>query len=326
MREKEFNPRAAFSRAGLALALMTIVGVGLVFVAGQLARQGVGNFDRIYANVNLQLLASYIPLYGIGFLVFWLVIRRLPVIPAAKMRMGFGRLFMLFCIGYAFSFFMNLIATFITRLAGAPDIGQQAQQLLLMDSPLAVIVPVIVAPVVEELIFRKMLIDRLGIYGEKTAIVFSAVCFGLFHRNLTQFLYAAVLGLVFGYVYSRSRKVHYTMIMHFCLNGFSTLGARAASGMLKTLNSGTPSFDEIMHGSSSSMAGTALFGLGAIALVIMGITFFFIRISGLRFYHDAPYELPKGSVFRTAALNFGFLLFAAVCIASIILNFIGFGL
>ncbi len=323
--EYEYRPKKAFSRAGFALMFATVAGLGLVYLAGWMARSGIGGFQRILYNDTLQLLASYIPLYGIGFLIFWLLIRKLPPAPIVKERMGFGRLFMLFCIGYGFSYLLNLLGSLITVLTGGMNISGQIQSFILMDSPLAVIIPVVVAPVAEELIFRKILIDRLIIYGEKTAIIFSAVCFGLFHRNLTQFLYAFWLGMVFGYVYSRSGKIHYTMGMHFLINGFSTLVARAASGMLRTASgSGGLSFDDIMGGrSTSSLAVVGLFGLAAIALVIMGIVFFCIRIRTLQFYYDEPLEIPKGQVFKTVYLNPGVILFAAVCIAFIVMNLMG---
>ena len=53
----------------------------------------------------------------------------------------------------------------------------------------AILIPTILAQVVEELIFRKLLIDRLHNYGEKAVIIFTAICFGLFHGNLTQTLF-----------------------------------------------------------------------------------------------------------------------------------------
>ena len=63
---------------------------------------------------------------------------------------------------------------------------------------------VIVGPIFEEWLFRKQLIDHTRKYGEKTAILLSGLAFGLFHMNLFQFFYAFLLGLMFGYVYTRT--------------------------------------------------------------------------------------------------------------------------
>ena len=68
--------------------------------------------------------------------------------------------------------------------------------------------------ILEEFIFRKMVIDRIWQYGEKIAVVTSALIFALFHINLFQFFYALGIGLIFAYVYLRTGKLRYTIIMH----------------------------------------------------------------------------------------------------------------
>ena len=50
---------------------------------------------------------------------------------------------------------------------------------------------VVLAPVMEELIFRKVLIDRTIVYGDKAAVVLSGLLFGVFHGNFHQFFYAS---------------------------------------------------------------------------------------------------------------------------------------
>ena len=51
-----------------------------------------------------------------------------------------------------------------------------------------ILTSVIIAPVMEELVFRKYLVDRLVPYGQKTAVVLSGLFFGLFHGNFISFL------------------------------------------------------------------------------------------------------------------------------------------
>ena len=81
-----------------------------------------------------------------------------------------------------------------------------------------VIAFVVLAPVFEELVFRKVLVDRVLPFGEWPAILFSGITFGLFHGNLTQFFYAALLGMVLAYVYIRTGNILYTIGIHACIN------------------------------------------------------------------------------------------------------------
>ena len=77
---------------------------------------------------------------------------------------------------------------------------------------------VIMAPVFEELIFRKMLIDRIRPYGEGLSILMSGLMFGLFHGNFSQFFYATLMGMVLAYVYLRTGKLRNTILLHSLIN------------------------------------------------------------------------------------------------------------
>lgn len=70
----------------------------------------------------------------------------------------------------------------------------------------------------EELIFRKLIIDKTREFGDFAAVVFSALTFGIFHGNFEQFFYAFFTGLLFGYVYVKTGRILYTIILHTTVN------------------------------------------------------------------------------------------------------------
>lgn len=76
----------------------------------------------------------------------------------------------------------------------------------------------ILAPIVEEIVFRKLLIDKLSVVGKAFAIFVSALCFGLFHGNFAQFFYAFALGIIWGVIYVRTGKIYISMAYHFIIN------------------------------------------------------------------------------------------------------------
>ena len=76
----------------------------------------------------------------------------------------------------------------------------------------------VLAPIVEEFVFRKFLIDRVVKYGEWVAIITSGLMFGLFHGNFSQFFFATLIGGIFAYVYIRTGKIWITIIYHMLLN------------------------------------------------------------------------------------------------------------
>ena len=81
----------------------------------------------------------------------------------------------------------------------------------------------IFAPIFEEWLCRGMVLRGLLDRGVKPvwAILFSAVFFGFIHMNIWQMVPAIILGLIFGYVYWKTRSLKLTMLMHFANNTFS---------------------------------------------------------------------------------------------------------
>ena len=82
---------------------------------------------------------------------------------------------------------------------------------------------VIGAPIVEELAFRKALLDGLSGTHEGYAAVISGLLFGLMHGNHMQFFLAFFLGMLFARVYQRTGRIIYTMLLHGIINLTGTL-------------------------------------------------------------------------------------------------------
>ena len=66
--------------------------------------------------------------------------------------------------------------------------------------------------------FRGIMLNKIRIYGDKVAIITTAILFGLFHANFSQFFYAVALGLVFAYVTLKTRTIKYSIILHIAVN------------------------------------------------------------------------------------------------------------
>lgn len=79
---------------------------------------------------------------------------------------------------------------------------------------------VIIAPIVEELIFRGMIMSGFSrIYHPVFAIFFSALLFALFHLNPWQFPAAFALGLILGWIRIRTGSVLACIAGHAIHNG-----------------------------------------------------------------------------------------------------------
>ena len=162
-------------------------------------------------------------MYPLALFLYWLILQ---TVPKARQNwtypMGVGRFLGWFVICMGGVYFGNLIGQFlmavVSAITGQPMVNQVEEMIMDMSLWAVIVSAVILAPIMEELIFRKLVLDRLAGYGPAVAMFVSALVFGLAHGNFYQFFYAFLLGLIFAYIYLRTGKVRYSMMLHMMVN------------------------------------------------------------------------------------------------------------
>lgn len=81
----------------------------------------------------------------------------------------------------------------------------------------------ILPAIFEELYMRKGVINYLKKYGSTFAIVTSAIMFASIHLNLSQSIFAFMLGILFAYIAVKTNRIFPTILLHFINNGLSAL-------------------------------------------------------------------------------------------------------
>lgn len=134
--------------------------------------------------------------------------------------MRFGSFVSLLCLFLSmqsvFQYLMALLESFfnlfdVSLLEGYEEIFDT------MDSFSMFLYSGVLAPVVEELLFRGLIFRHLRPYGKRFAILGSAFAFGIFHGNLIQIPYAFLCGLVLGYTASEY-SIAWAMLLHMINN------------------------------------------------------------------------------------------------------------
>ncbi|MDR0976736.1 MAG: CPBP family intramembrane metalloprotease [Prevotellaceae bacterium] len=128
--------------------------------------------------------------------------------------------FMLWTAGVMLSAILlsDYLMRFLTFLPdwNAEDIVQ------VLDNPLGIALIAVIGPVIEELVFRGVITKQLlARYRPWPAILASAAIFGLIHINPAQIPVAFALGILFGWLYYRSRSVVPGILMHILNNSLS---------------------------------------------------------------------------------------------------------
>ena len=78
------------------------------------------------------------------------------------------------------------------------------------------------APILEELLFRKIMLEGLEQnYGPRKAVLWSAVFFAIFHMNPWQGIGAFIAGLFLGWLFVHTRDIWLCIFIHFFNNSVS---------------------------------------------------------------------------------------------------------
>ena len=341
--------RGQFSRIGWALFALFAGGSLAQLVAMALA----GMVEDI--SPNMAFLVSFLPLYLIGYPLGIWIMKKAPTdeLIMGKAAFAFDQLkkkrvpglvsmiryfFVAIFLAYTGVLVGNIINNLLAMLFGSGSANVVAEMVdgdtLLMQ----LIFMVIAAPIMEEYVFRKLIVDRMAVFGEKRAILYSAVIFGLFHGNLQQTIYAFSLGLLLGYVYIRTRKLRYSIGLHMAFNFLGSIVAGSVErGMLNDLQnlgftseemasvSVTKVFDTVVSslqaGQPGAVTGLASYLLYLGFLVMAYCAGLMITILGRKkvAIYKAPQEITDKKCLRYTWGNGGMLVFTILMIFMILL-------
>ena len=169
------------------------------------------------------------------------------------------------------------------------------------------------APVMEEFVFRRCVINHLKPYGEKAALVISALLFALFHGSVNQVFYAFGLGLVFGYIYLKTGRVRYSMILHVIINATTMIILPA----LITLASGAANETALYKMPLSE----AIRNPGVLLLILFICLLLVLSLFGsvIFFFGVRERELsPDGIRMKTPFTSWGILVFLAAAVSALL--------
>ncbi len=316
--DDEEAAKKRFSRIFLSLFVYQLLTLVLVNGAAVVASfiWGEGAAEKL--SYTVLLIINSIAAYAIAFPVLFLMQRRLRSTERTKTNISFGKFMLIFLVAEAFMYIGNIIGTtvndVISVIIGAPIDNSTAD--MIINTPIYVIIPiaVVIGPIFEELIFRKLMIDKLGMYGDKLAIVVSAIAFGIFHGNLYQFFYAAMLGLVLGYIYTRTGNILYPIALHMLINLFGSAVPMlfydeliAYEEYAQQMIEGVPIEDMAEFLRVTLIAGT--YSMIQLGMVIAGIIIFFTQRKRIFVSDRCEVLIPKKRRWGVIVGNVGAILF-----------------
>lgn len=328
----ERRQKKQFSHVGMVAAcflLVTLVAqIGVVTLVGILDRILGGAVD--FFSGSALILMSAVPMYLIAFPVSVALMLLIPKCGRPRSEnWGMGRFIACLVISLGMGLAGNLMGQLVEWLKPSAPSSSELDSLLTSSGIwVNVLVTVLLAPVVEEVFYRKLLMDRLLGYGDLPAILMSGLMFGLAHGNFSQFFYAVGIGLLWAYVYAKTGRVGYTIAFHMIFNllgGVITVELmKGSSGNLEGpwfLKQYLQSLPFDFSALISVISGLLIIGYFILmaACLIGGITLLILYRRQIRF-EPGQWPVKKGRRFKTVVLNVGMILYFIVCAGMFILN------
>lgn len=311
-----------FSSLGLMYFFGALIIIGVQVAVSMLV---LAFAPSLLDNPNLSLLVSMLPTYAIAFPLTSLLIRQVPGVQMKKHNMKPTQLLGAFTISYALMYLSNLAGQFFTNIIGiikGSPVDDAIADLVSELNPLtALFVMVLLAPALEEWIFRKLLVDRIIRYGEGTAIFLSGLMFGLFHGNLNQFVYTFLVGAFWAFIYVKTGRLRYTIYLHMALNFMGSVGSLFFLDAISTLEGGSSAMNgfHFLLGMLLPLAIVIPYLIVVFGLVISGIV---LLVTNWKRFRLIPAELfiPKEKRFSVIFLNAGMILYVLFQIIQIVLQ------
>ncbi|MBL4933583.1 CPBP family intramembrane glutamic endopeptidase [Clostridium paridis] len=198
---------------------------GIVYVAVNINKFGSGNYDNIADTFQKEFLGqayiialiAAIVTFGIYVLMFRNKEENLFVrcrFKAFNLKVGLSLIPLTIALSAFSVSLVGMLVQFFPSYQEVSDTLQAAN-----GSMLSVLAITILAPIFEEILFRGIVFNEL----KKSmpvipAIIAQGVLFGIYHLNLLQGIYAAILGCILGLIYQMTKSLWSNIIVHMTFN------------------------------------------------------------------------------------------------------------
>lgn len=213
-----------------ALFLMTGVVLGCSFFLKAIGFQSSHSYGADFRGLTpvLYYLANDVG-YTVGLAVpvlLYFAFRHLPLSGALPFqKAGAAKTLAFAAFGVAVCMLANIPANIVVNIEKGLGFSGEMPQMPLTDDPAVLLLYgvtiAVIPPIVEELLFRGMILGSLRKYGDTFAIVGSALLFGMYHGNFVQMVFAFFAGLVMAHAVIRTGSLWTSVLIHFCNNSIS---------------------------------------------------------------------------------------------------------
>lgn len=299
--------------------------VALVFLLSSLAQIIIHSIvlnvaPEVAENDWYMWVMSGVPMYAFAMPLSYLLLRTVPADRPKKQKLHPLMWAGFLCLCFALSFIANYLGQYVSawfsNLTGIQIENELEQMTVNTPFFINLLFVGILAPVFEELFFRKAVIDRLRRYGDLPAILISGLAFGLIHGNLSQVFYATAVGMLLSFLYVRTGSVLYTISIHAAFNMIG--GVYTTEILRRTGESLTPAEGDVL-----GWVMLASYSLFTVVALVIGVVFLLVNVrSFARSLKKGDYTLTFDQWMNVITLNPGVWMFVLMILLLFLSSFL----
>ena len=179
--------------------------------------------DMVVASIYWNIIS-----FIIGTVIVLAIIRKDLVLESQFSKTSFGGIILWIFLGFWMAYIAQAIAVMIEFHLLKIDVGSENTDLIVdlaRMNPLFIIIPAVVGPIIEELVFRKVIFGSLH---KKVnffwAALLSSIIFAVMHMDFSHLLIYTSMGFVFAFLYVKTKRIIVPIIVHMSLNSFAVIG------------------------------------------------------------------------------------------------------
>ena len=224
-----FLPVMASFAIQIVIALFVIFGFSIIGTI-RLILEGVTDPNQLISGMftlltdslfnDVLMIVTFIALAGV-FLLWHCKQKDKPVVAPPDKVFCFSNIAIILISGLAMQIAVSMCLNLILPLfpQTLENYSSLLENLVGGNVIISVISTAVLAPIVEELIFRELMSKQLRkLFPFWFANMIQALAFGIYHLNIVQGIYAFFIGLLFGYVAYRLKSIWASIMLHGIVN------------------------------------------------------------------------------------------------------------
>lgn len=201
----------------------------LVYLCMQIGGASLAVFLVLFSGIDeyVALIYTNIIVFFIGLIIIYVLLKEELLSEQRENPLTIGRIILWSVAGVILAYIGQMFAVMIELNVLNVKLGSDNTDLIVKLSEMNILfllLPALIGPIIEELVFRKALFGSLAKkINLHVAAVISALIFSLIHFDLEHTLIYFVMGLIFTFLYVQTKRIIIPILAHMGMNSLAVI-------------------------------------------------------------------------------------------------------